>query len=212
MRVPAGDPLSPARPHQRPELSKVFCVRPLVFILSVALATPVLAQQRGPNAWDRADSAIVRLAPSAFPQLPPPVRVALTSRGCRIPQSPEVPSPHNVVPGHFRSRHDLDWAALCSRAHVSCVLIFWAGDTTRVDSLSADADRAFLQGMGGDTIAFSRVIGIADSGYIRRHAAMYDGPLPPRPWHDGINDAFAGKGSTVWYWAAGRWLRLAGAD
>ena len=154
----------------------------------------------------------MRLPPSSFPTLPVPVRVALTNRGCLIPQSPEVSRLHNVARGHLRGAHSIDWVALCSIAGRSRVLVFWGGDTTQVDSLSAAADGNFLQGMGGGSIAFSRVIGIVDARFIRQHAAWYGGALPPGAIHDGINDAFAGKGSTVYYWSAGRWLELAGAD
>ncbi|MGB7211371.1 MAG: hypothetical protein WBC97_01980 [Gemmatimonadales bacterium] len=45
-----------------------------------------------------------------------------------------------------------------------------------------------------------------------RHATDFDGPTPPRPLHDGIDDAFAGKGSVVLYWHRGVWVKLLGAD
>ena len=186
--------------------------RVAVLALGVAITSPLHAQRQKVSPWNHADSAIVRLAPSAFLTLPVSVRVALTSRGCLIPQSPEVPKLHNVDGGHLRGNSGIDWVALCSIAGRSRILVFWGGDTTQVDSLSASADRNFLQGMGGGSIAFSRIIGIVDARFIRQHAAWYGGALPPGAIHDGINDAFAGKGSTVYYWSAGRWLELAGAD
>jgi hypothetical protein len=45
-----------------------------------------------------------------------------------------------------------------------------------------------------------------------RHSDPYVAPKPPRIDHQGIDDAFIEKGSSVWYFRAGRWLKLNGAD
>ena len=190
----------------------MFRIRLSLLAVGLCMAGPLLAQRPQPSAWDRADSTTVRLPPSLFAILPKPIREALTDRGCRIPQSPGVPGLHNIAKGHLRNSHSVDWVALCSIDRVSRILVFWAGDTTRVDSFPPQADKAFLQGMGGSSIMFSHVIGIADPEDIRQEAAAFNGPLPPGTLHDGIEDAFAEKGSTILYWSAGRWIALDGAD
>ena len=170
------------------------------------------AQQVPQDKWDRADFATVRLSPDSIPDLPAPIRAHLRLHGCLIPQSPEVARIHNVGHGHFQSDSVVDWVALCSIARVSRILVYWGGDTSRVDSFPPAPDRDYLQGMGGDTIAFSHVINVVDARYIREHADAYGGPLPPSPIHDGIDDGFMEKASVVRYWSRGAWLSLAGAD
>jgi hypothetical protein len=59
---------------------------------------------------------------------------------------------------------------------------------------------------------YSRVIGQADTATIREHAEAYDGPLPKRLDHDGVNDGFMEKGSQVLYYEDGAWQVLAGSD
>lgn len=188
--------------------------RQIQVILPILLvcAGPIAAQRIDPEVWGRGDSATARLSPDAFPTLPAPIRHHLRDRGCLIPQSPEASGLHNVDSGHLRDPRQVDWIALCSIDRVSRILVYWAGDTLRVDSLPPSADRNYLQGMGEDVVVFSHVIGVVSARYIREHAERNDGPLPPSPIHDGIDNAFAGKGSTVLYWSGGRWLELAGAD
>ena len=178
----------------------------------LTLAAPLSAQRIAPAAWAAADSLVVRLRPRAFAGLPAAVRKDLEHRGCLIPQSPEARGLHNVERGHLKDSVHVDWVVLCSINHVSRVLVYWSGETSAVDSLPATSDRSYLQGMGGSTIAFSHVISVVDSRYIREHAENCGGPLPTSPIHDGIDDAFAGKASTVRYWQAGAWIDLAGAD
>jgi hypothetical protein len=53
---------------------------------------------------------------------------------------------------------------------------------------------------------------VADADYIRDRHESSGGPGSPQLDHDGINDVFIEKGSVVWYWYQGRWLRLQGAS
>jgi hypothetical protein len=59
---------------------------------------------------------------------------------------------------------------------------------------------------------YSRVLAVASPRQIRQYAAASGAALPKVVDHDGVEDAFAEKGSTVWYLEGGRWLALAGAD
>src|SRR6266571_7420509 len=75
--------------------------------------------------FERADRQIVRLSPTAFPELPTNVLVELQRRGCTIPQVPMVAQ--NVIKGEFSKPGQTDWAVLCSVNRVSSILIFWNG-------------------------------------------------------------------------------------
>jgi len=69
----------------------------------------------------------------------------------------------------------------------------------------------FLQTRPGGRIGFSRALLVATPAMVRR-ARAEDVPKPALVDHDGIVDAFEGKGSTVWYWFNGKWIGLSGSD
>lgn len=163
--------------------------------------------------WQSAESAILRLAPAAFPQLPAAVTHDLRARGCTIPQTHSDVTPHNVISGEFARRGQTDWAVLCSRRGASAILVFWGGSTRAVAELAKGEDRSYLQVVGGGgQIGFSRSIMAVGGGYIRERYWRYGGARPPRIRHQGIDDGFEGKASGVWYYHRGRWLGLRGAD
>jgi hypothetical protein len=167
--------------------------------------------QVDPAIWLRADSAVVRLDPGAIPNVPVEVVAALRNRRCKIPQSLGDTMPHNIVSGDLRGDGHTAWAALCSRDLNSTIIVFWAGDTAQVDSIANAPDLTYV-GSAREGVVYSRAIGIADSTYIWRMATAFDGPRPPIPTHSGIDDAFVGKASGIWYWDRNAWLRLQGAD
>ena len=186
-------------------------VRTATLLLTALATAPPVAGQTA-DQWANAAQAIRRLAPAAFPHLPATVRQALEQRGCTVPQTFIDPGPHNVVRGHFARPRQTDWAVLCSRQDTSVVLVFWAGRATASAALNPQPDATFLQGIGGGAIGFSRVLGVARASRIRRYAKDRGGLLPTRMDHDGLEDAFAEKASTIAYWDEGHWLSLAGAD
>ena len=180
-----------------------------IAVLALGLSARTVAAQ---NRWAVADSNVVRLAPAQFPQLPAGIRSALERRKCTIPQSWFTRQPHNVIRGYFRGGAATDWVVLCSVGHVSTILVFGRGLADSVVALGAAADREFLQIMPGDTIAFSRELHVASASDLQRYGADTVAGATGLPLHDGIDDGFEGKGSVVWYYADGRWLRLAGSD
>jgi hypothetical protein len=180
----------------------------LCLLALLTLSHTLLAQAQSA----RADSAIVRLPPSAFRRLPAPVRRRLEQRGCTVPQVYSDRHPGNVVSGHFASRARTDWAILCSVNHISRIMVFWAGRDS-VTELAAAPDADYLQGLGhGSAVGYSRAIGVAHPDQIRREAAAFGGGLPPVLDHDGLEDAFVEKASVIRYYYRGRWLELQGAD
>jgi hypothetical protein len=181
------------------------------FILTLKLA---VLSGVVPQDWDRADAETVRLTPAAVPNMTAAVQRELGRRGCGIPQSFSTKTPHNVIRGRFTSSSRQDVAVLCSRDRISSILVFRGGSPRSVEELATGPDRNYLQVIGADgVVGYSRVLGVADAKYIREHHEQYGGPKPPpRLDHDGINDIFVEKGSIVWYWFGGRWLKLTGAD
>jgi hypothetical protein len=187
---------------------------------------PVLVYAGEKNIWEKGSEQTVRLSPSAFPQLPKVIQSDLSRRGCLIPQpvltgatlQPNYKS-SNVISGEFQKPGQTDWAVLCSVEGRSAILVFWNGSVNNTEQLGNFLpDKGWLQGMGTDLktseplIEYSRGIFSVDKKYIVDHFKAYGGPQPPPVDHQGIDDAFLGKGSEVRYWYKGKWLTLQGAD
>ena len=160
--------------------------------------------------WARADLAVRRLAPSAFPSLPPAIRGELEARHCTIPQVYSDPRAGNVISGHFRRPGQRDWAVLCSIQRVSRIIIFWSGRVRGATELAKSADRAYLQGTGHGGIGYSRAIAVVGADGL--HGGSEEGDPPGPIDHEGIDDAFVEKASVIWYLARGHWYRLVGDD
>ena len=185
----------------------------LVFLLALLGPHTLTAQGH----WEEAARRIRYLSPAQFPAAPPDLMRAVGDRGCRIPQVWYDSLPHNLIRGEFARPGQEDWAVLCSRAGVSQILVFWNAGAGGVDSLAPHKDRSFLQTVGPNQIGFSRRIGVADSSSMWEYFEEYQGPElppppPPRLDHQGIGDAFVEKGSSLFYYSAGRWVELADAD
>src|SRR5438093_470411 len=174
------------------------------------------------------EAQVVRLPPTAFPELPANLVQELQRRQCTIPQETASESlapwyakkPNNVIKGVFARPGQIDWAVLCSVKGVSTILVFWNGSEENPAAIVPAADSKYLQGAGGtislfkgDQWAYSRRIepmGMAD--IVRYHDQEHLGiPLPPIE-HQGINDEDEGKAFLVWYYYDGQWLKVAGGD
>jgi hypothetical protein len=181
-------------------------------MLWFTLAAHLLCPSAGTGQdWAGADVATTRLRPAAFPDLPVAVRKDLERRGCTVPQSFAAARAENVARGRFTSATGRDWAVLCSVARVSTILVFRGGTVPAVAELGRSPDSNFLQAVDDHgAVGYSRAIAVADARMIRAHNR--DNPDLPRLDHDGINDIFVEKASTIWYWYRGRWLGLSGVD
>ena len=180
----------------------------LILSLSLAFQVPGFTN----SDWVRAEANIVRRKPSEFSSLPPRIIRYLAHRGYRVPQLYSTVHPHNVLKGQFTRRGRTDFAVLASRDGISQILVFWGGSTKRVSRLGRAKDADFLQTTGADSIGYSRAISVVDAQYILKHYEQYGGPKPPRIDHQAIDDAFAEKASSVFYFDGKRWLTLQGAD
>ena len=192
--------------------------RSLLFLLLFGAMSASIHTQ---DPWSIADEEIVRLAPTAFEKIPPAIRKALSDQGCSIPQTwsnagprsipPSYDRPHNVVSGEFMEAGRTQWAALCSRNRSSAIIVVDENGRVRAELASAP-DRSYLQGIGGGKIGYSRALSPAGADYILSVYQAYGGPKPPPIDHQGIDDAFLEKASTVHYFHEGKWLRLTGTD
>lgn len=177
-----------------------------------AVALALLPTQRvaGQDLWVQADQETVRLAPSAFPKLPPVVLQALESRKCVIPQSNSDAAPHNVIRGSFARQGQIDWAVLCSRARASTILVVWGGEAACNEEMEVREDRSYLQRVAGGKVVFTRRIETITRDGIQRLYERYGGPVPPISNRQGIEDFTGGQGSVVRLCHDGRWMELTG--
>lgn len=157
--------------------------------------------------------SVRRLAPSVFPKLPLAIRRDLETRGCRVPQPWDEPTPANVIHGSFTAARKTEWAVLCSVRDTSQILIYRVDVPTPVDSLQRGADVGWMQGVGGDRWGYSRLLQVRSLRKIRAWRHDIDGQTIPQPVdHDAIEQVFEGKGAEAFYFSAGRWYRQVTAD
>ena len=180
----------------------------VVAIVSLAAVRPGAARAQDP--WDLANQNVPRLTPAAFRKLPPQVVAALEARRCTIPQSYADSLSHNVIKGGFFKKGQTDWAVLCSRAQASTIVIVWGGKSECPDELEIREDQSFLRKVPGGGIKFARHVETVDRTYVVTMYQRFGGEAPPPIDHQGINDIFEGKGSTIRYCYDGKWLELTG--
>jgi len=173
-------------------------------ILPLVLAATLAQQPQG--------DGVIRLKPREFRQLPASVRRSLDARGCTIPQYPGKLAPHNVITGSFIAKGSRDWAVLCSVDGTSRILVYRNGTASKVDSLARLPDSGFLQPNASGVTEFSRKIEIATPKYIADQAKAYGTAKPANLDHEGIDDGYMDKASTVLFYSRGKWRELQGAN
>jgi hypothetical protein len=78
--------------------------------------------------------------------------------------------------------------------------------------LATSPDAIYFQDIGAKQPEYSRSISRASATLIRERHAAYGHDTIQEVSHDGIDDAFLEKASSVHYCEAGAWRRLDGAD
>jgi hypothetical protein len=163
------------------------------------------------NDSDLTSPRITRFPPDSFPELPQNIKTYLKLNGYRIPQV-YGPRKENVIHGKFRNIGIEDWAILGSKNDSSAIIIFWAGATSNITELRKDPDLSWLQ-LVGDIDGFARMIGVATKSEILKYYKEYQKAKPPISIdHDGIGEAFEGKGSVTLYFYKNKWINLQGSD
>jgi hypothetical protein len=183
----------------------------LPVLLVTALLTGCSAAREAATPRPVAGHGPARLTPNTFPELPRAVSEDLARRGCTIPQTYLQRGPRNVISGRFRDSRQRDWAILCSRDRASTILVYWGGSTADVTRLAKSPDDEWLQDVGHGRFGFSRFIRTATADALR-HKRRASGSSHPPITHDGIEQGMIEKGSSVYYWNAGRWGQLPGTD
>lgn len=185
---------------------------PLFWLAWLLHGAPAVFAQTPPDSlrqFEEADLRILRLPPSAFPELPKNLRQDLERRRCTIPQVWVIKKPHNVIKGQFVRAGQIDWAVLCSVDRASTILVYRNGSALNPSAIARERDLGRLQGVGNNEIGYSRAIGPATRAFILSHDHER---AAPQIDHDGINDAFVEKACVVWYFHKGKWIELGGAD
>jgi hypothetical protein len=173
---------------------------------AVAIGAALIAATAGPQ-------QIARLSPDAFPEVPAAVRSELQRRDCGVPASFSSRRPENVVRGSFFRQGQIDVAVLCVQSDTSVILVFRGSGTSQIDELERRPNATYFQTIDAEgRTRFSRAIAVASPAQIRTQQARYGGPLPKLLDHDGIEDIFLEKASTIWYWQDGKWLPLTGSN
>jgi len=186
------------------------------FLLLISLALTARYAQKNPcepkagYLWLGWDVALVRVAPSAVPGLPSNISGWMENRGYSIPQSYCDSTLHNVIVGSLAREGSSDWAALCSRADSSRLVIFWDGSVDSVTELPMLSDEAFSYACEGREYGYSRLIGLIDGEGIADHNHAVSDSLAFD--HQGVEEGICEKGSSVFYWRNGKAFELAGAD
>ena len=181
-----------------------------VLLVAVGMAHPVALG--GQSVWDQAAATVRRLPVDSFPTLPEHAREEMRRLGCRVPQGSEIADPHNVMSGQFASPDQTDWVFLCSEEGVSSIHVLWGGEVGCATPLEAASDRHFLQGLGEGKIGYSRRLMPVGWEKMSRYAAVFGGREVPEMEHQGIEDYFEGKASTILACVNGAWVRLQGMD
>ncbi len=169
------------------------------------------AVEQTEDQWTRADRLIKRLPPAEFPELPTAFKAELEQAGCTIPQSGFDESRNNVIHGSFGAMGQEDWAVLCSRNGTSSIFMHWGGPVQCPSERLPQSDKNFLQGMP-EGIVFSRSIAATTSYHVYPDDDSAGVDREVLMDHDGIDDVFQGKGSTVWLCRGGAWIAFAGGD
>lgn len=175
--------------------------------LAAVLCFPIVAAGQS----QPLSSSIVRLAPSAFHDLPGDVTSALESRGCRIPQPSAATAPENVIHGAFTGAHVSEWAVQCSIADTGRILILQQEARSRVrvvDSLERGPDAGCMQDIGNSQWGYSCRLQVLPLKVFRSWNQL----APSRIDHDAIESVFVGKSAVAYYFTRGRWHRFVTAD
>jgi hypothetical protein len=145
----------------------------LAFTAFVFCAFTVWAQ--GSHLSPERKYPIVRLPPTAFPELPKNLVTELKRRGCTIPQVAGFNKRQNVVRGEFAKPGQIDWAMLCYSSGFLGLYVFWRGSEADMATVNR---RRFPEAIRAE---FETVIAPSESG-------IHLGPLSSPRWTEAPAD------------------------
>ena len=104
----------------------------------------------------------------------------------------------------------MDWVVLCSCRDSSSVLVFWGGKAANPAEFGRARDEDCTQDVDGKgNLGYSRLLEVAHPDRILGHNPDFGAKAH---LHDGIEDYFLEKGSSIYYYRDGSWLELEGSD
>lgn len=147
---------------------------------------------------------IRRLPLSSFPQLPAGARMVLEQRGCLIPQTWQAKRPENVIHGAFLAVGNDDWAALCSAAGESSLLVFRNGMGMPLElARHRDMDRLTATNVA-NLMGYAWAIDPASPARLRQFAPGQ------RFEHEGVEESLVDISSLLHFWKEGKWVEIEG--
>jgi hypothetical protein len=152
----------------------------------------------------------IRLLPLAsFPALPMPIADQLRQKNCMVPQTYEARRPENVIRGAFEKQGSEDWAALCSINGTTTLYVFFQSRPNEPAVLRRQHNTEWL---GAEVVgAYGSAWGISALRPSQVRAAE-PGNNPGPIDHDGIDDAFVERSSSIHYFRNGEWSTLGAAN
>lgn len=151
------------------------------------------------------------LHPRELPGVPEGPKRVLEADGCLIPQVYSRSDAHNFLHGEFSRSGQMDWAFLCSKNGESTLWVIWSGGGCLSRTASAK-DETFLQSIGDGKKGFSRMISIVEAKRLEKTLLTEKQINTVKFEHQGINDAFLDKGSSIRYCINGKWQQFSGSD
>lgn len=177
--------------------------RGIATVFAVLLLTTVALPQNSTETQKR-------VSPDEYSSAPAKVRERLKRDHCELPETQHREDTKlNIVPGHFASREQLDWAALCiAQDGAVHVIVFWGKTSPCADRIN-----------GGWPLQTHLAAGEAGSLYLlaapRKQILDYRkffGDTNNNPvTHEGI-EVGDDKASLIYYCYDGKWLELQGSD
>lgn len=152
---------------------------------------------------------VIRLLPLAsFPNLPATVAAQLGAMHCMIPQTFEAHHPENIIHGAFERRGSIDWAVLCAHDGSTDLLVFFQNAAQKPFTLATHLN---TERMGSETPSNKLgsawgIAAIPPEGMMHTPGVHQHGPFD----HDGIEDDFVERSSTIHYYRSGTWLAIEG--
>ena len=145
------------------------------------------------------------LPPASFPSLPATIANQLQQRNCLVPQTYEARRPENVIHGAFEEQGSDDWAVLCSINGATTLYVFFQSKRAEPIVLRHQRD---VEWLGSEVIGeYGSAWGISTLKPSQIRAAK-----PGRSMgvidHDGIEDAFVERSSSIHYFRNGEWTTL----
>ncbi len=159
--------------------------------------------------YQKALASIKSVDPRSIKQLPKSLIFLLEREKCRIPIIENSKNPYGWIKGHFATKDQVDFAALCLTPESEMTIkIAWGGDERPCSgSIGYGILQKYILPTGVDDFSFSRVLMKAPPKRLD-YFAYHNHIQRPQEGQDGIEDLILGKGSILYYCSNNKWHTL----